>query len=56
VVTRRAPLPGRPYPCGGPVATVTEADRLVAEQALDAALVDFNLRGGERPDSLMVIA
>jgi CheY-like chemotaxis protein len=37
----------------GPVASVAEADRLVAAQAPDVALVDFNLRGGERADSLI---
>jgi CheY-like chemotaxis protein len=37
----------------GPVATAAEADRLAAEEAPDVALVDFNLRGGERADSLI---
>jgi CheY-like chemotaxis protein len=37
----------------GPVASVAEADRLVAAQAPDVALVDFNLRGGERADRLI---
>jgi len=37
----------------GPVATSADALRLAAEQAPDAALVDFNLRGGERADVLI---
>ena len=37
----------------GPVATSADALRLAAEQAPDAALVDFNLRGGERADGLI---
>jgi CheY-like chemotaxis protein len=37
----------------GPVATAAEADRLVAEQTPEVALVDFNLRGGERANSLI---
>jgi CheY-like chemotaxis protein len=37
----------------GPVATSADALRLVAEQKPDAALVDFNLRGGERADGLI---
>ncbi len=37
----------------GPVATAADAQRLVSEQAPDAALVDFNLRGGERADALI---
>ena len=37
----------------GPVASVAEADRLAAEQTPDVALVDFNLRGGERADGLI---
>jgi len=31
----------------GPVATTAEAERLIAAQVPDAAIVDFNLRGGE---------
>ena len=31
----------------GPVATSAEAERLIAEQVPDVAIVDFNLRGGE---------
>ena len=31
----------------GPVATSAEAERLIAEQIPDVAIVDFNLRGGE---------
>jgi hypothetical protein len=31
----------------GPVATAAEAERLIAEQVPDVAIVDFNLRGGE---------
>jgi DNA-binding response OmpR family regulator len=37
----------------GPVATAADAERLAAEQPPDAALVDFNLRGGERADVLI---
>ena len=37
----------------GPVATSADALRLAAEQPPDAALVDFNLRGGERADGLI---
>jgi len=32
----------------GPVATVAEALRLISEHAVDAALVDINLRHGEQ--------
>jgi CheY-like chemotaxis protein len=38
---------------GGPVATAADAQRLAAEQPPDVALVDFNLRGGERADALI---
>lgn len=31
----------------GPVATTADAERLISQHALDVALVDFNLRGGE---------
>lgn len=31
----------------GPVATCADAERLMAEQVPDVAIVDFNLRGGE---------
>jgi CheY-like chemotaxis protein len=37
----------------GPVATAAEAERLLAAQAPHVALVDFNLRGGERADALI---
>lgn len=37
----------------GPVATTADAERLAVEQPPDAALVDFNLRGGERADALI---
>ena len=37
----------------GPVATAADAQRLASEQKPDAALVDFNLRGGERADVLI---
>ncbi len=37
----------------GPVATSADAERLACEQAPDAALVDFNLRGGELADGLI---
>ena len=43
--------------CGGdvagPVATIAEADRLISKNLPDAALVDINLRGGERADGLI---
>src|SRR5258705_6253982 len=32
----------------GPVATTAEAERLISEYAPDVAVVDINLRGGER--------
>jgi DNA-binding NtrC family response regulator len=37
----------------GPVATTVEAERLVSDDAPDVALVDFNLRGGERAQGLI---
>jgi DNA-binding NtrC family response regulator len=37
----------------GPVATVADAERLISEQIPDAAVVDFNLRGGEMADTLI---
>ena len=37
----------------GPVATSADAQRLVDERPPDAALVDFNLRGGEVADGLI---
>jgi DNA-binding NarL/FixJ family response regulator len=37
----------------GPAATTAEAERLIAERAPDVALVDFNLRDGERADGLI---
>jgi len=37
----------------GPVATTAEAESLLAEPAPDVALVDFNLRGGERAHGLI---
>jgi len=37
----------------GPAATARDAQRLAAEEAPDAALVDFNLRGGEQADALI---
>jgi len=37
----------------GPVASAAEADRLISENLPDAALVDINLRGGERADGLI---
>jgi DNA-binding NtrC family response regulator len=37
----------------GPVATTTDAERLVSEDTPDAALVDINLRGGERSYDLI---
>jgi DNA-binding NtrC family response regulator len=36
-----------------PVATSAEAQRLLSERPPDAALVDINLRGGERADGLI---
>jgi DNA-binding NtrC family response regulator len=37
----------------GPAATCAEADDLIGQQAVDAALVDFHLRGGERAFGLI---
>lgn len=37
----------------GPVATSADAQRLACEQSPDAALVDFQLRGGETAHSLI---
>jgi CheY-like chemotaxis protein len=37
----------------GPIATTTEANRLISEHDFDAALVDINLRGGERAAALI---
>jgi CheY-like chemotaxis protein len=37
----------------GPAATTAEAERLASEHAPDAALVDFNLRGGELAHGLI---
>lgn len=37
----------------GPVATTAEAGRLLSEQVPDVALVDFNLRAGERASDLI---
>src|SRR5215475_10805301 len=37
----------------GPVATSAEAERLIAEQVPDVAIVDFNLRGGELAHDLI---
>jgi DNA-binding NtrC family response regulator len=37
----------------GPVATAADAERLLSEDALDVALVDLNLRGGELANALM---
>ena len=37
----------------GPVATSSEAEHLIAEHTPDAALVDFNLRGGELANNLI---
>jgi DNA-binding response OmpR family regulator len=37
----------------GPAATTAEADRLVAERTPDVAIVDINLREGERADGLI---
>jgi DNA-binding NtrC family response regulator len=37
----------------GPAATAAEAGRLLLEHAPDVALVDFNLRDGERADALI---
>jgi CheY-like chemotaxis protein len=37
----------------GPVVSTAEADRLISENLPDAALVDINLRGGERADGLI---
>jgi CheY-like chemotaxis protein len=37
----------------GPAATVADAERLVAEHTPDVAIIDINLRGGERSDDLI---
>jgi DNA-binding NtrC family response regulator len=37
----------------GPVATSAEAERLIAQQVPDVAIVDFNLRGGELAHDLI---
>jgi CheY-like chemotaxis protein len=37
----------------GPVATSAEAERLIAEQIPDAAIVDYTLRGGELAHGLI---
>jgi CheY-like chemotaxis protein len=37
----------------GPAATTAEAERLLSAQVPDAAIVDFNLRGGELAHSLI---
>src|SRR5262249_39109309 len=37
----------------GPVATAADAERIVSEHTPDVALVDFNLRGGERASALI---
>ncbi len=37
----------------GPVATTADADRLIAGQVPDAALIDIHLRAGERADELI---
>ncbi len=37
----------------GPVATANDARRLVSEQPPDVALVDINLRNGQKSDDLM---
>jgi CheY-like chemotaxis protein len=37
----------------GPAATAAEAGRLLSEHAPDVAIVDVNLRGGERADGLI---
>jgi len=37
----------------GPAATIPDADRLFAERTPDVAIVDINLRGGERANDLI---
>ncbi|MGY4368920.1 CheY-like chemotaxis protein [Bradyrhizobium sp. LB1.3] len=37
----------------GPAATIPDGDRLVAERTPDVAIVDINLRGGERANELI---
>ena len=37
----------------GPAATMVDAERLVAERAPDVAIVDINLRDGERANPLI---
>jgi len=37
----------------GPVATAAEAEQLISEQTPEVAIVDFNLRHGERAHDLI---
>ena len=37
----------------GPAATITDAERLIAERKPDVAIVDINLRDGERANPLL---
>ena len=37
----------------GPAATIADAERLVAERTPDVAIVDINLRDGERANGLI---
>lgn len=37
----------------GPAATTADAERLVAEQTPDVAIIDINLRDGERSNDLI---
>ena len=37
----------------GPVATAADAERLIAQQTPDIAIVDYNLRGGELAHGLI---
>lgn len=37
----------------GPAATIADAERLIAERKPDAAIVDINLRDGERANPLL---
>jgi DNA-binding NarL/FixJ family response regulator len=50
--SKRAPRAGGAE-VSGPAATSADAHRLASEQAPDAALVDFSLRGGERAHGLI---
>jgi DNA-binding response OmpR family regulator len=52
-VALRRLLSGLEAEVSGPAATAADALRLASERPPDAALVDFNLRGGELADDLV---